>query len=180
MSHFRTLLSNTFVLRFIPFPILGPRLGFQKMYTLFTYLWHNSKTVFPSLGINSYYRRKPFLSLQLSTQLILIVLFLFPQKDSSSRKFKATRQAFANKSGIPDQTAKTSWTGGQGRTAKKSKHLTWLKHFGSVIKRQFRRCLTKPRSKPFSVLPAIISKHCLLPTVTRRLASQTRNLFMYT
>ena len=54
-----------------------------------------------------------------------------------------------------------------------------FKHNGSVIKRQFRLCLTKPRSKPFPILPTIISKHCLLLTVTRRLASQTRKLFIY-
>ena len=53
------------------------------------------------------------------------------------------------------------------------------KLIGSVIKRQFRRYLTKPRSKPFSILPTAISKHCLLLTVTRKLASQTRKLFIY-
>ena len=52
-------------------------------------------------------------------------------------------------------------------------------HIGSVVKRQFRRCLTKPHSKPFSILPTIISKHCLLLMVTRGLASQSRNLFIY-
>ena len=54
-----------------------------------------------------------------------------------------------------------------------------LEYLGSVTKRQFRRCLTKPRSKPFSILPTVISKHCLLLTVTRRLACQTRKLFIY-
>ena len=51
------------------------------------------------------------------------------------------------------------------------------KHYGSVIKRHFRRCLTKPRSRQFSVLPSVTYKHCLLLTVIRRLASQTRKLF---
>ena len=53
------------------------------------------------------------------------------------------------------------------------------KHKGSVITRQFRQCLKKPPSKPFSMLPTFISRHCLLLTVTRRLASQTRKLFIY-
>ena len=56
---------------------------------------------------------------------------------------------------------------------------TGPKGLGSIIKRQFRCCLTKPRSKPFSILPTVIPKYCLLPTVTRRLASQTRKLFIY-
>ena len=50
---------------------------------------------------------------------------------------------------------------------------------GSIIKRQFRRCLTKPRSKVFSILPTIIFKHCLLLMVVGSLASQTRRLFTY-
>ena len=50
---------------------------------------------------------------------------------------------------------------------------------GSVIERQFRQCLTKPCSKPFSILPTVTSKHCLLLIPTRRLASQTRKLFIY-
>ena len=64
-------------------------------------------------------------------------------------------------------------------------HDEWLaagmivKNNGSVIKRQFRWCLTKPCFKPFSILPTVISKHYLLLTVTRRLASQTRKLFIY-
>ena len=60
-----------------------------------------------------------------------------------------------------------------------STSLQHLEFDGSVIKRQFKQCLTKPRSKPFSILPTVISKHCLLLTVTRRLASQTRKLFIY-
>ena len=50
---------------------------------------------------------------------------------------------------------------------------------GSVIERQVRRCLAKPRSKPFSILPTVISKHCVRLTVTRRLVSQTWKLFIY-
>ena len=53
------------------------------------------------------------------------------------------------------------------------------KQTGSVIKRQFRQCLTKPCSKPFSILPTVTSKHCLLLMVTRRLVSQPRKLFIY-
>ena len=67
----------------------------------------------------------------------------------------------------------------------KTSHIihTWALHLnkynGSVIKRQFRRCLTKPRVKPFSILLTVMSKLCLLLTVTSRFASQTRKLFIY-
>ena len=47
-----------------------------------------------------------------------------------------------------------------------------IKYF-NVPQRPHTQCLTKARSKPFSILPTIISKHCLLPTITRRVASQT-------
>ena len=39
------------------------------------------------------------------------------------------------------------------------------------ILRQFSLDGIKPRSKPFSILPTIVSKPCVLPTVTRRIAS---------